>query len=291
MASQIHRFLLEELDIRGAFVRLDDTWQALLARRDYPAPVAALLGEMTAVSAVIAGNLKQAGRLTLQLSSRGPVGMMVVDCAEGLNLRAMARVDDVAAAARKSAFPELVVDGRLQLALDAPSMREPYVSMVPMEGDSVAAVFEHYLAQSEQQPALLILACDGNVSAGLFLQKLPDADTRDADGWNRISTLAHTAKRAELLTLDAEALLGRLFAEETVRLFAPRPVIHHWPADPQKVETMLRSLGEDEVRAILAEHGEVRVQDDLSNHDYRFDSDDIDALFAGKDANPPPTLH
>ena len=56
-------------------------------------------------------------------------------------------------------------------------------------------------------------------------------------------------------------------------------------ADPEKVAGMLRALGEDEVRTILAEHGEIVVHDDLSNHTYRFDAADVDALFR------PPTLH
>src|SRR5690606_40904781 len=80
--SYVQRFLLEDLDIRGAVVRLTDVWQAMQAGRDYPPAVARLLGEMSAVSAVIAGHLKQPGRLTFQVSSQGPVSLLVIDCAE-----------------------------------------------------------------------------------------------------------------------------------------------------------------------------------------------------------------
>jgi molecular chaperone Hsp33 len=88
-----------------------------------------------------------------------------------------------------------------------------------------------------------------------------------------------------LLGLDAAEILRRLFAEEDVRLFEARPITHDWPADPEKVAGMMRALGEEEVRAILTEHGEIVVHDDLSNHTYRFDAADVDALFR------PPTLH
>jgi molecular chaperone Hsp33 len=97
--------------------------------------------------------------------------------------------------------------------------------------------------------------------------------------------LARTVRPEELLGLDPATLLGRLFAEEDVRLYRARAVTHDWPADPGKVATMLRALGEEEVRAVLAEHGEVVVHDDLSNHTYRFDAADVEALFR------PPTLH
>ncbi|AMO36241.1 Hsp33 family molecular chaperone HslO [Thauera humireducens] len=281
-ASYVQRFLLEDLDIRGAVVRLTDVWQAMQHGRAYPEAVARLLGEMSAVSAVIAGNLKQPGRLTFQVSGHGPVSLLVIDCSEALNLRGYAKAEGVLTG---DSLGDLVGDGRLQLSLDVEGMDQPYQSLVPLEGDSIAACFEHYLEQSEQQPAGLWLAATEHAAAALFVQKLPGADARDLDGWSRVQQLANTVRNDELLGLEPQEILRRLFAEENVRLFEPRAVTHDWPADPEKVATMLRSLGEDEVRAILAEHGEIVVHDDVSNHTYRFDAADVDALFQ------PRTLH
>lgn len=285
--SQVRRFLLEQLDIRGAVVRLDDVWQALQTGRDYPPEVAQLLGQMCVVSVIVGGNLKQPGRITFQIHGEGPLRLLVVDCPETLNLRAMAKVDGVVT---EAGLRGLIGDGRMQLSLDMPSMREPWRSLVPLEGENIAEVFEHYLTQSEQQPAGLWLACDSKVAAGLFLQKLPGADERDADGWDRVHHLASTVKPEELLDLDAETLLGRLFAEEEVRVFEPRAVLHDWPRDAAKVEDMLRGMGRDELQAILDEHGEVVVHDDLGNHTYRYDADAIEALLTDEHGQPP-TLH
>ena len=166
-------------------------------------------------------------------------------------------------------------------------MREPYQSFVPLDGENIAEIFEHYLKQSEQQPSRLFLAADDTGAAGLFLQKLPGADERDADGWARIEQLAATVKAEELLNLDAAELLTRLFHEETVRVFEPRPVVHDCPEDWGKVRAMLRSLGRDEVESILAEHGEVLIKDDICNREYRFDAKAVDELFS----DHPPTLH
>ncbi|WP_068639161.1 Hsp33 family molecular chaperone HslO [Thauera butanivorans] len=281
-SSYVQRFLLEELDIRGAVVRLTDVWQAMQAERGYPAAVARLLGEMAAVSVVITGNLKQPGRLTFQVSGHGPVSLLVVDCAETLNLRGYAKSEGAPA---DGSLAELVGDGRLQLSLDIPGLDQPYQSLVPLEGDSIAEVFEHYLAQSEQQPAGLWLACGADAATALFVQKLPGADLKDLDGWSRVQQLAATVRGDELLGLDAADILRRLFAEENVRLFEARAVTHDWPADPDKVATMLLSLGEEEVRSLLAEHGEIVVHDDLSNHTYRFGAAEVDALFQAR------TLH
>lgn len=283
----IQRFLFENLDIRGAFVRLDSAWQAMQADRAYPTIVTRLLGEMTATATLLGGNLKQPGRLSFQLSGHGPLKSLILDCTQELQIRGMARFEPGIA---EAPLRQLVGDGRLLMTLDNPQAQLPYQSFVPLEGDSIAEVFEHYLAQSEQQPTKFLLAANGSTAAGLFLQKLPTADERDPDGWARIAHLASTVKQEELLTLSPETLLSRLFAEEDKRLYEAREVSYHCPEDWEKVRGMLLQLGRGEVEAILSEHGEVVIRDDICNRDYRFSAADIAELFDGA-APPKPTLH
>ena len=154
----------------------------------------------------------------------------------------------------------------------------PYQSFVPLEGDTLAAIFEHYLAQSEQQPARLFLMANETHACGLFLQKLPGADLRDLDGWNRIEALASTVHDDEL-TLPPAELIARLFSEESVRLFDRRAVTWHCPRDEEKVRTMLLSLGRAEVESMLADAEEIAVEDEICGHEYRFSAEILDELF------------
>lgn len=279
----VRRFLLEDLDIRGAVVRLGASWRAMQAGRGYPDAIARLLGQMNAVALLVGANLKQTGRLSVQLQGHGPVSLLFVDCKQNLSFRGVARYG---ALPEEEGLDALVGDGRLALTLyneDA----EPYQSLVPLHGNSITEVFEHYLAQSEQQPARLWLFADAECATGLFLQKLPGADAKDADGWSRAESLAATVRGAELGTLPVADLLLRLFPEEAVRLFKPRAARYECPEDWNKVRNMLLSLGRDEVESLLAEHGAIVVHDDICNHEYRFAAEDVAALF---DASPP-TLH
>ena len=276
MTDAVSRFLFEDLDIRGALVRLDGAWQAMRKDRGYAPPVAALLGEIAAVSALLASNLKTPGRLSLQLQGDGAVPLLLVDCNQGLQLRGMARAAPEVAAAP---LRQLLGEGRLLLSLLSEDSAQPYLSTVPLVGDTVAEIFQHYLAQSEQQPARLWLFADGERAAGLFLQTLPGAAERDADGWNRLCLLAATL-RSEELTLAPEDLLSRLFPEETVRLFAPRAVSYHCPRDEDKVRGMLIALGREEVQGIIDEQGEIVIQDEVCHQEYRYGAGVIDELFA-----------
>lgn len=287
MSDAVQRFLFDDLDIRGAVVQLDTVWQQLMARRDYSAPIVKLLGEVSVTTVLLADNLKQPGRLTIQLRGDGPLSLLVIDCNEALNLRCMAQQDKES---KTLNFKEMFGKGQLLMSLDTASMREPYQSIVPIVGDNVAAVFEHYLAQSEQLASRFFLAASETRVAGIFLQKMPSTDERDVDGWARIEALASTAKPEELLGLPAAELLTRLFHEETVRVFDPQPVTHNFPEDWEKVRNMLRTLGREEIYGALNERGAIIIRDDLANHEYRFDKAAIDELFSNIPLTPP-TVH
>lgn len=273
--DSVRRFLFEDLDIRGAIVALGNTWHEMSAGRDLPPVVSRLLGELAAVTALIAGNLKTPGRISFQLQGHGLVSLLLVDCDEQLRMRGTAR--HKVGAGETASFAELLGDGQLILTLHT-NIGDPWQSIVPLTGNSLTEVFEHYLAQSEQQPARLVLAASDDFAGGLFLQKLPDADRKDADGWNRLLHLVATLKPEELSQPVAN-LLMQLFPEENIRLFDPRPVRYHCPRDEEKVLAMLKSLGRAEVEAALAEQGEIAVEDDICRQSYRYGPEIVPRLF------------
>lgn len=125
MSNYVQRFLLENMDIRGAVVHLDSVWQQ---GRHYPQPVTRLLGEMSATTLLLGDNLKQTGRLTIQLNGNGPVSMLILDCNESLHIRGMAKY---AQNIDPQPVPDLLGHGQLLITLDMPSMRESYQSIVP----------------------------------------------------------------------------------------------------------------------------------------------------------------
>jgi molecular chaperone Hsp33 len=273
--DSVRRFLFEDLDIRGAIVALGNTWHEMHSGRDLPPTVNALLGELAAVTALIAGNLKTPGRITFQLQGHGLVSLLLVDCDEQLRLRGTAR--HKVGAGETAAFTQLLGNGQLVLTLHT-NIGDPWQSIVPLVGDNLTEVFEHYLVQSEQQPAKLFLSASDDFAGGLFLQKLPKADHMDADGWYRLMHLAATLKPAELATPVANLLMD-LFPEENIRLFDPRPVRYHCPRDEDKVLAMLKSLGRAEVEAALAEQGEVAIEDDICRQRYRYGPEIVTKLF------------
>ncbi|MDX1374435.1 MAG: Hsp33 family molecular chaperone HslO [Burkholderiales bacterium] len=280
----VQRFVFEDLNVRGRLVCLTRAWQRMLEGRDHPAEVAALLGHATALAVLLAANRKGSGRITLQVQGSGPVDLLVADCDATLRIRGMARYARGATAGRSERA--LLGDGRLALTLDDAASGQLYQSLVPLEGESMAEIFEHYLAQSEQVPAFLRLRADAGALAGLLLEKLPEADARDPDGWRRVSHLGSTLSLADARAARAQDLLVRLFPGELLRVFPLDAVEYHCPYDPRKVAEMLRGLGRAEVEAMLAGRDEIVIRNEMCNHEYRFDAAAVAALF-DRDAAAP----
>jgi len=274
----VQRFLFENLDIRGRLVCLTGAWQRMLEGRDYPEDIAALLGHTTALNVLLGANQKDAGRVTLQVHGSGPVKLLVADCTAELRIRGMAHFERKPL--EKANERELLGDGRLSVTLEDLRSGRLYQSLVPLEGDTLEQIFEHYLSQSEQLQAFLRLYADSGALCGLLLEKLPDADGRDPDGWTRVTHFAKTLRLEETRDAQPYDLLTRIFPEELMRVFRLYAVQYHCPYDEDKVMDMLRGLGRGEVEAILADQGEIVIRNEMCNHEYRFDAPAIARIFS-----------
>src|SRR5207244_2639095 len=276
----VQRFLFEELDIRGRLLCLTGAWQRMLDGRDYPEDIASLLGHTTALNTLLGANQKGSGRITTQVQGSGPVRLLVADCTAELRIRGMAHY---APFERTSATEKsLLGDGRLSVTLEDMKSGRFYQSLVPLEGDSLERIFEHYLSQSEQLPSFLRLFADGAAACGLLLEKLPRAEAKDPDGWDRVRHLAATLTLDETRDVQPYDLLTRVFPEELMRVFRLYAVEYHCPYDEDKVKDMLRGLGREEVESILAEKGEVVIRNELCNHEYSSDARSVENIFSSQ---------
>ena len=273
----VQRFIFEELDIRGRLVCLTGAWQRMLDGRGYPRDIVSLLGHTTALNVLLGANQKGAGRVTTQVQGSGPVRLLVADCTAELKIRGMAQYGPLAK--DSSGEKNLLGDGRLSVTLEDMSSGQMYQSLVPLEGETLEAIFEHYLSQSEQLTSFLRLFADEGAICGLLLEKLPRADERDPDGWNRVTHLASTLRLDETRDAQPYGLLTKVFPEELMRVVRLYGVEYHCPYDEDKVKDMLRGLGREEVESILAEKGEVVIRNEMCNHEYRFDARAIARIF------------
>lgn len=317
--SELHKFIFDGLPVRGMLVRLTDSWQEILTRRQtaggYPVEVLHLLGEMTAAGALMQGNIKFNGALVLQIFGDGPVKLAVAEVQPDLTLRATATVTGtVDAGSSLSQLVNVNNEGRCAITLDPKDKlpgQQAYQGVVPLFGDAhekienLAEVLEHYMLQSEQLDTKLILAADSNLAAGLLIQRLPvkgrgnlegtiDIDANEDqigknEDYKRIAILASTLKREELLTLDADTLLRRLFWEEPITRFEVLAPSFGCSCSRGRVTNMLRSLGVAEIDSVIEEQGHVGVTCEFCGAQYNYDPVDAAQIFTHPGQQQPPT--
>ncbi len=291
------RFIVENRPVRGHFVRMDAAWRALREHRDYPPPVRELLGQVVSASVLLAATLKFRGTLTLQLQGSGAARLLVSQCTHDFSVRALVRVDEdrlteppagagVAPILTPAMFHRLVGEnGRLIVTVEAAERDVRYQGIVPLAGSSFAECLEGYFASSEQLPTRVRLAADETHAAGLLIQQLPGSrssleDAEAQSAWRDAQHGISSVGLSELLGSPVERMLLRNFGQRDLRLFAGSPVRFECRCDPDRVASLLRALGADEMREELAEQGAVTVTCDFCNRTYRFDAVDVEELFA-----------
>jgi molecular chaperone Hsp33 len=317
--SQLHKFLFDGLPVRGMLVQLTDVWQEVLKRRaanvetgPYAQPVRQLLGEMTAAAVLMQSNIKFNGALVMQIFGDGPLKLAVVEVNPNLSLRATAKVvGELGDASTLSEMVNVHNEGRCAITLDPLNKmpgQQAYQGVVPLfddyrnKLDKFSDVLQHYMLQSEQLDTTLVLAANDTTAAGLLIQRLPikgegnlaaKATMEDEDeigrneDYNRISILASSLTADELLNLDVETILRRLFWEEKLVRFEPMTPSFACSCSRERVSNMIRSLGTEEVESILAERGEVEVGCDFCGEQYHYDAVDAAQIFTGAPTPPP----
>ncbi len=283
----LRRFLFEDLGVRGEWVNLTASWQAAKQHQQGSAAVQQLLGQALVAVVMLSAIIKFKGSMILQAQGNGNVKTLVAQATDERKIRGLVRsTGEVLAGALESMFGE----GRLVLTVDVGGT-QPYQGIVPLQGRDLAAALETYFVQSEQLNTRLWLFANDHCAAGLLLQELP-AQNGDKTDWQRIEMLANTITEHELLALDCENLLYRLFHEEKVRLFDAEPVTFECACSRQRIERTLRAMGAKELESMLQERDTIEVICEFCSERYTFDKVDITALLHEEcSANDTATLH
>ena len=283
----LRRFLFEDLGVRGEWVKLTTSWQAAKQHQQGPQDAQQQLGQALAAVVMLSATVKFKGSMILQAQGDGDLRTLVAQSTHDRKIRGLIRSNDQVST---GSLETLFGQGRLVLTIE-PDNAQPYQGIVPLQGRNLAAALQTYFEQSEQLKTRLWLFANETHAAGLLLQELPSQNSNKTD-WERIEILADTVTEQELLELDCEHLLYRLFNEEKVRLFDAEPVEFQCSCSRPRIERTLRALGSEELEDILNEHGAIQVGCEFCSEHYLFDRIDVEILLAQESvANQSKTQH
>jgi molecular chaperone Hsp33 len=283
----LRRFLFEDLGVRGEWIKLATSWQAAKQHQKGPQNAQLQLGQALAAVVLLSATIKFNGSMILQAQGDGDFRTLVAQSTHDRKIRGLIRSNDhVPVGSLENMFGK----GQLVLTIESDNA-QPYQGVVPLAGENLAAALQTYFEQSEQLKTRLWLFANETHVAGLLIQELPAQNSYKAD-WERIEILADTVTEQELLELNCEHMLYKLFNEEKVRLFDAEPVEFQCSCSRPKIERTLRAMGREELEDILQEHGAIQVSCEFCSEQYLFDRIDVETLLIQESvANQSKTQH
>lgn len=284
----VRRFSFVNEPIRGQLVTLDASWQQIIDRCEAGEFAKTLLGHALAAVSLLASTLKIDGSITLQIKGNGPVNLLVVEATSARTIRGVVRQSQPEFD-ETSALGEIFGADKMVVTINSGKGR-PYQGIVPLNGQNLSEALVGYFEHSEQLQTHLWLAADANTAAGMLVQKMPSesnvlfqshssGESHDEDAWNRVIQLSETITPEELLELDSETIVYRLFHEEDVKIFEELDVSFQCSCSRNRTDAMLITLGKTEIKQVLADEGEISIQCEFCNEVYRYDAIDVEKLF------------
>ncbi|WP_299009347.1 Hsp33 family molecular chaperone HslO [uncultured Shewanella sp.] len=272
----LHRYLFENVDVRGQIVQLEESYQAILAAHPYPVAIQNLLGQLMSATSLLTSTLKFEGDISVQLQGNGPVSLAVINGDDKQELRGVARFDK--ALPDSDDLQQLFGQGHMVITL-TPKEGERYQGVVALNKPTLSQCLEEYFSQSEQLPTKAWLFANGKNAAGMLLQVLP-SETEQNDAFEHLSMITDTIKANELFSLDTQTILHRLYHEEDIRLFEPMRVSFNCRCSKERSAKAIRSIAKSEIDDILKEQGKIELGCEYCNTQYIFDSIDVEGIFS-----------
>ena len=296
-------FTVDTLNLRGRIAHLGSVVDTAVRQHALPEPVARLLAELMALTALLGSLLKVQGKLIAQAQTDGPVHLLVADFAAPNAMRALARFDaDKVAALQQQgqATPQtLLGSGQLVFTIDQGPHTRRYQGVVALAGDLQQAA-EDYFASSEQIPTRVKLTAGTLTNAegehwragAMMIQHMPPPAgekateeerarqaQRNTDDWETAQALFDTLQDQELLdpAISPERLAYRLFHEQGVK--AHEPVRLRWDCscDRDKLKEVLRRFSAKERAEMVEDDGLIHATCQFCNTTYTFRPEELES--------------
>jgi len=271
----LNRYLFTDAHARGELVQLNSSFKSIIKNHNYPAGVEKLLGELLSATCLLTATLKFEGDITVQLQGDGPVGYMSVS---GNNKQQMRGIAKMAEETSAETLQTLIGKGTMIITI-RPSVGEAYQGVVALDKATLADCLAHYFEVSEQIPTKIWLFSDTEqqLTGGALVQLLPDGNgsienkEQQQSDFEHLCQLTNTIKSEEVFSLEAEALLYRLYHQEKVNIFEPQKVSYVCGCSADKCLSAISQIEPSEIKAILAEQGKISMTCDYCITTYDFD--------------------
>ena len=279
MSDYIVRATAADDAIRAFAITSRDMVEEGKNRHNTSPVVTAALGRMLSAGAMMGVMMKgEDDMLTLQIQGNGPMKGITVTADSKGNVKGFPNVADVMLPPNKDG--KLDVGGAIDLGImrviKDMGLKEPYVGTVPLQTGEIAEDLTYYFATSEQVPSsvgLGVLMNKDNTVAqagGFIIQLMPFTSDEI------IEKLEENIKNLPSVTTmlsdgkTPEQILETVLNGFEVTVHETIPTRFLCDCSSERVERSLRSLGEEDMKEIMAEGKPIEVKCQFCNKAYTY---------------------
>lgn len=287
MGDYLVRGIAADGFVRAFAVTSKDTVEYARERHNLSPVASAALGRLLSAGAMMGSMLKgEKDILTLQIKGEGPIGGLTVTAdSEG---RVKGYVDNPGVMLPANSLGKLDVGGAigqgiLSVIRDM-GLKDPYIGQIELQTGEIAEDLTYYFASSEQIPSVVglgVLMNKNNTvrrAGGFIIQVMPDVPDKV------LTELEETLKKISSVTemLDQgdtpEDILERVLGNMNLAITESQEVSFYCNCSRERVEKVILSMGEKEIRSMIEEGEPTRVNCHFCNKDYIFSTEELGEL-------------
>lgn len=271
----------------SAVVTTEAVGEAQRRHGTYPVATAAL-GRVMSSALLLSWGLKGEGNMTLRVLGDGPLGGIIVTANAFGDVKGYVQEPQVDVALNEQGKLDVggaIGKGDLYVTKDI-GLREAYTGSVALVSGEIGDDVAQYLLDSEQTPSLVAVGVLVNpdlsvaASGGIIIQAMPDAPeaileelAQKLEGVQPVSTLVHNGD-------GPKELIGHYLSGLSINYLEEMPVQFNCQCGREKIGGLLKSLGQEELKDILAKEGQSEVICHFCNEVYLFERNELEGLLA-----------
>ena len=282
-ATYIQRGMTSQFAARYLLADVSELAETAKKKHQLTAKAGKLIAESIAASVLMSSQIKGKERLTIQIEGSRPKFAFICDISADGSVRAKL-------SPQNALRPKDGAINGLMLAIKHNDRKELYRGITPIEHSKIDSALEAHLRNSSQIDVAVRIIVDQdeqgviNRAIGILIERLPpakDLPALNSDEFNERYSPLRKMKVKELIEeIDRSNVIGQdLHDMETRKLF--------WKCtcSEAQIRSMLFSLGPDELREIINEEGDAKVNCHFCNTNYVVGTAELEELITQHQEN------
>lgn len=282
-----YHFILKEGVFRGQIIHAPRMIREMAESHKLGPLETLILGQAYMGVLIMAANLKEEGRIQLNLDCQGPLGGLSAEADKHGAVRGYLKHNPIPLTeeGKWEDMASIFGSGTMSVTRLEEQMKAPHSSKVLLQYGNLSQDLAQYYLDSEQIPSFFNLSLDFNkegelLEAGaLFLQVLPGASEADIEALEKAALKIPSLGESFSSGVQPEEFLQAHLGEFTPKVLKKTPVEFFCPCSKDRLGKFLKTLKKGDRKDIMKGAFPMEMKCHNCNSAYSFEKKEVEDLF------------